>query len=114
MRHDPGLAASPRVRYRLKLAGSGISLPFLFAVSWGRVVLELLAQYHQPPPADERASAGSGRRDAENGHGGVTTAPASRGPGQEAAGQRLAEKLMAALEPSSAMLGGEYAKGHRG
>jgi hypothetical protein len=29
MRHDPGLAASPRVRYRLKVARSEISLPFL-------------------------------------------------------------------------------------
>jgi hypothetical protein len=29
MRHDPGLAASPPVRYILKMARSGISSPLL-------------------------------------------------------------------------------------
>src|SRR5580698_6307636 len=33
MRHDPGLAASPPVRYILKMAGSGVSLLFAFTAS---------------------------------------------------------------------------------
>ena len=38
LRHDPGLAASPRVRYRLKVGRSWISLPFLLSSAGGRAV----------------------------------------------------------------------------
>jgi hypothetical protein len=44
MRHDRGLAASPGVRYRLKVARSGISLSFLLPSLGSCAVLELLTQ----------------------------------------------------------------------
>jgi hypothetical protein len=34
LRHDPGLAASPPVRYKLRVAGRGVSLPLCYAVRW--------------------------------------------------------------------------------
>src|SRR5260221_3769612 len=35
LQHDPGLAASPPVRYTLRVARSEISLPCLLVVRWG-------------------------------------------------------------------------------
>ena len=55
MRHDPGLAASPPVRYKLEMVGSGISLCLHFCYPlWTD---SLLAERHTLRTAARRGAA---------------------------------------------------------